>query len=296
MSGLRTAIVFLVFGVVAASADAQTLLRLKFEKGKSNAYELTQTIKVEQNALGQTIISVVKQSMQLTMTCDEVEGNGNGKIATRFDRVRMEIDAPEPVGKIKVDSDSEAPNNNPTAARIAPIAKILGQLEFVAVMTPRGETVDFKIPDETLKKLRDIPGAAQFGGGLFTEDGIKNSMVQSKVLLPQEKVSPGATWTSKVSNKISLGKLTGEMKYKYVADEGKLQKIAFDPTLTIEPNTEAQVTIKLDSQKGSGTILFDNAAGRVQELSLSEVMQLSVGNQGVNVTQKIDQTMTMKLR
>src|SRR5262249_55871755 len=160
-----------------------------------------QTIKVEQNALGQTINSVVKQTMQLKMTCDEVEANGNGKITTRLERVRMEIEAPDPVGKIAVDSNEEAPNN-PTAARLAPMVKSLTQLEFTAVLTPRGETVDFKIPAESLKKIRDIPGAAQFGGGLFTEDGIKNSMAQSKLLLPQDKVSLGATWTNKVTNKL----------------------------------------------------------------------------------------------
>jgi hypothetical protein len=284
----------LAFGVFAASADAQTTLRLRFEKGASNSYDLSQTMKVEQIALGQTIASVVKQSMRFTQTCDGVEDNGNGRITTRFERARMEVEAPEPIGKFAVDSAEPAPDN-PAAAKLAGMIMVLGKLEFAAVMTPRGETINFKIPEETLKKLRDYPGAAQIGG-IFTEEGIKNAMVQNKLLLPQEKVSPGAKWTHKIVSKLPFGRLTGEMKYLYQADEGKLQKLTFDPFLTIEPNTDTQIAIKLDSQKGAGTVLFDNAAGRIQEMSLSEALELSVGAMGMNLTQKIDQTMTMKLR
>ena len=252
-------------------------------------------MKVEQNALGQTIGSVVKQSMQFTMTCEDVLDNGNGRITTRFERARMEVEAPDPIGKFAVDSAEAAPDN-PTAARLHGMIKILGKLEFVAVMTPRAETVDFKIPEETLKLLRDMPGAAQFGGGIFTEEGIKNAMVQNKLLLPQEKVSPGARWSNKVTNKLPFGRLTGEMKFAYKGDEGNFQKLTFDPVLAIEPNADAQIAIKLDSQKGAGTVLFDNAAGRIQEMSLSETLELSVGAMGMNLTQKIDQTMTMKLK
>ena len=291
---LRPILFVVAFGVFAASADAQTTLRLRFEKGRSNSYDLSQTMKVEQIALGQSISSVVKQSMQFTQTCDGVEDNGNGRITTRFERARMEVEAPEPIGKFAVDSAGPAPDN-PTAAKLVGMIKILGKLEFSAVMTPRGETIDFKIPEATLKELRDIPGAAQIGG-IFTEEGIKNAMVQNKLLLPQEKVSPGAKWTNKTTNKLPFGRLTGEMKYLYQADEGKLQKLTFDPVLSIEPSADAQVVIKLDSQKGAGTVLFDNGAGRIQEMSLSEALELSVGTMGMNLTQKIDQTMTMKLR
>jgi hypothetical protein len=291
---LRAILFAAAFGLFAASADAQTTLRLRFEKGKSNSYDLAQTMKVEQIALGQTIASVVKQSMQFTTTCDGVEDNGNGRITTRFERARMEVEAPEPIGKFAVDSAEPAPDN-PTAAKLAPMMKVLGKLEFTAVMTPRGETIDFKIPEATLKKLRGIPGAAQIGG-IFTEEGIKNAMVQNKLLLPQDKVSPGAKWTNKITTKLPFGRLTGEMKYLYQADEGKFQKLTFDPVLAIEPSADAHIAIKLESQKGSGTVLFDNAAGRVQEMSLSEALELSVGTMGMNLTQKIDQTMTMKLR
>jgi hypothetical protein len=281
--------------IVPSIADAQTTLRLRFEKGKSTSYVVTQSTKVEQSNLGQSIVSSVKQSMQLTMTCDGVEDNGNGRITTRFERARMEVEAPDPIGKFAVDSAEPAPGN-PAAAGLAPLVKILGKLEFTSVVTPRGETVDFKIPDETLKTLREIPGAAKFGGGLFTEEGIKNSLAQSKLLLPQEKVSPKATWNKKIATKLSFGKLTGEVKYVYQGDEGRFQKIAYEPVLSIEPSDDTRVSVKLESQKGSGVILFDNVLGRVQEMSLRDSMELGIGSAGVNLTQKMDHTMTMKVK
>jgi hypothetical protein len=282
-------------GFLSPAADAQTTLRLRFEKGKTNSYVVTQTTKIEQTNLGQSIVSTVKQSMQFTMTCDGVEDNGNGRITTRFERARMEVEAPDPIGKFAVDSAEPVPDN-PTAAGLAPVVKILGSLEFATVVTPRGETVDFKIPDETLKKLRAIPGAAQFGGGLFTEEGIKTSLGQSKLLLPQEKVGPGAKWNKKIVTKLSFGKLSGEVKYVYQGDDGKFQKIGYEPVLSIEPSEDTRVSVKLESQKGSGVILFDNALGRVQEMSLHDTMELGIGNAGVNLTQKMDHTMTMKLK
>ena len=36
--------------------------------------------------------------------------------------------------------------------------------------------------EETLKKLREIPGSAPFAG-IFTEEGIKNAMVQNKLVI-----------------------------------------------------------------------------------------------------------------
>jgi hypothetical protein len=292
---LRPFLLLFVLGVVAVpAADAQTLLRLRFEKGKSNPYELNQTMKVEQNVLGQSITSVVKQMMQFTMTCDDVEGNGNGKITTRFERARMEIEAPEPVGKFVVDSTQEA-SEGAMAAKLSGMIKILGKLEFTTIMTPRSEIVDFKIPEAVLEQLKGIPGSAQFGG-IFTEEGIKLSMAYNKLLLPQDKVSPGAKWTHKIASKLPFGKLTGELKYVYAADEGKLQKLTYDPVLSIEPSAEAQVAVKLDAQKGSGTILFDNVAGRIQSMSLNQTLELSVGTPGVNLSQKIEQTMSMRLR
>jgi hypothetical protein len=290
----RLFLVPFVLAIFVAAADAQTTLRLRFEKGKSNAYELVQTMKLEQTLLDKTIPSVVKQTMLFTMTCDEVLDNGNGRITTRFERARMEIEAPDPVGKFVVDS-ADPPPEGAMAAKLADVIKILGKLEFTTVMTPRSEIVDFKISEPILKELRDIPGAAQLGD-MFTPEGIKISMVYSKLLLPQDKVRPGAKWSHKIESKLPFGKLVGELKYQYAADEGKFQKLTYDPTLSIEPNAETQVAVAVDSQKGSGTILFDNAAGRIQSMSLNQKLELSVGTSGVNLTQKIEQTMSMKLR
>ena len=67
--------------------------------------------------------------------------NGNGKITTRIERARMDIEAPDPVGKFAVDSTENAPDN-PAAAKLADMIKILGNLKFEATVTPRGETVE----------------------------------------------------------------------------------------------------------------------------------------------------------
>ena len=48
------------------------------------------------------------------------------------------------------------------------------------------------------------------------------------------------------------------------------------PDFTIDSDPGAPATTKLKSQKGMGTILFDNETGRIHELITDSTMEMSV--------------------
>jgi hypothetical protein len=288
-----------ICALTVAGADAQTTLRLKYKKGDVNAYEMTQSMKMAQNVQGMDIDTTIKQTMELETKVEDVLDNGNAKVVTKFKRVRMELEAPAPVGKVVLDSKDDQLPDNPVAKIMGGMIKTLAKVEFAATMTPRGETVDFKLPAELIQEFRNMPGGAQLGD-MFSEEGLKNMMSQSGIILPEAPVQKGATWTQKVNTKLPFGKMAAEMKYTYQGTEtvgGKtLQKITFIPDAKIDADPAAPVSVKVESQKGSGTILFDNDAGRLQETTLQQVMEMTVGVMNLNIAQKLDQTVSMKLK
>jgi hypothetical protein len=287
-----------ICALTVAGADAQTTLRLKYKKGDVNVYEMIQSMKMVQNVQGMDIDTTVKQSMELETKIEDVLGNGNAKVITKLKRVRMELEAP-PVGKVVIDSNDDQLPDNPIAKVMGGMIKTLAKVEFSATMTPRGETVDFKLPAELVQEFRNMPGGAQLGD-MFSEEGLKNMMSQSGIVLPEGPVSKGSTWTQKVNTKLPFGKMTAEMKYTFQGTEtvgGKtLQKISFIPDAKIDADPAATINVKVESQKGSGTILFDNDNGRVQETTLQQVMEMTVGVMNLNIAQKLDQNVSMKLK
>ncbi len=51
----------------------------------------------------------------------------------------------------------------------------------------------------------------------------------------------------------------------------------------------------MKNQKGDGTILFDERAGRIAEMHMVQSMTMATSVGGQDINQKIKQTVTMKL-
>ena len=294
----KFAALFMILAV-ASTAPAQTTLRYKYAKGDSNTYELTQNMKMAQNVGGNNIGTTMKQTMVMTTTVQEILPNGNAKVETKFDHVRMEMDMPG-LGNVVLDSKDENPGaGNPIGAVMGGMIKTLAKVQFVATMTPLGETVDFKMPKELIDEFKAMPGGAQMGD-MFSEQGIKNMMGASGLVLPKNPINKGEGWNQKVSTKMPMGKMDADMKYTFQGSDtsaGKsLEKFGFVPNVKIAADENAAVNIQLDSQKGEGTVLFDNAAGRVVEFNLNQVMEMTITVQNMNITSTIDQKTSMKLK
>jgi len=280
----------------AAAASAQTTLRYKFKEGETLKYALEQKMKMTMNVAGNNIDMNMNQTSDLSWNIQSVDGKGSAKIAIKFGRNKMSMDSP--MGKIEVDSDNVQEPDDPIGQALYKVIKGLSGLEISGTMSPTGELSDIKLPDKAVKELQNIPGGDAFGD-MFSPDGLKRMMSQSGLVMPKDAVEKGAKWKSKNETKLPFGKMVAEIDYTYdgpVEKDGRsLEKIGVKPKATIEPSPNAPISLKLKSHEGSGSAFFDNSAGRLLEVTNVQNLEMEIELMGMAISQKMVQTMTMKL-
>src|SRR5262249_54922662 len=136
-------------------------------------------------------------------------------------------------------------------------------------------------------------------GDMLSEDGLKQMMGQSGLRLPKEAITKGKTWDQQLERKSSLGKMKGDTVNTYEGpgkNDGKeIERDAMKTKLTIETHTNSPAKITVKSQDAKGSAYFDNAAGRLVASNMTQNMEMAVSVAGQDVTQKLKQTVTMKL-
>ena len=282
--------------LTAAAATAQTTLRYKFKEGDTLKYALEQKMKMTMNVMGNNVDMTMDQFSELAWHIQKVDSKGSAKIAIKFGRNKMTMDGP--TGKVEVDSNNAQEPDDPIGQALYKVIKGLSGLEVTGSISPTGEFTDITLPEKAVKELQNIPGGDMFGE-MLSPEGLKRMMSQSGLVMPKDAVSKGAKWKSKNEMKLPFGKMIAEVDYTYdgpVEKDGRsLEKIAVKPKASIEPTPSAPFSLKLKSHDGGGTALFDNSAGRLLEVSNTQNMEMEIEIMGMTISQKMVQTMTMKL-
>ena len=286
-----------VFAITDLRADAQTKLRYQFKAGEKLPYELEQKMKMAMNVGGQNIEMNMTQNVDLIWDVKSVDKDGKASMVQRFDRIRFVMEGP--MGKIEFDSKDEKESDDPAAKLITPVFKAMAGAEFTLDMDRRGVLSNVKTPEklvEALKGAAAVPGL----GNMFSEEGVKHLVTQSGLVLPEEGVTKGKSWEQKVEMKSPVGKMKTDntLTYQGPATRGdrKLEEVSIKPVLTIEADDAAPIALKVKDQDSKGTALFDNAAGRLVETNMKQTMQMEISAGGMTIDQKIEQTVSMKLK
>jgi hypothetical protein len=279
-------------------AHAQTTLRYKFKSGEKLQYGLSQDMKMAMNIGGMDIEIKLKQVMDMDWDVQKVDEQGNAKVRLTISHVRVKLDSPTGNAEFDSKKNTEEPED-PIGKVVAQLAKGLASMEMTFTMAPDGEMKDIKIPEEALKKLKDIPGADKLGGDMLTPEGL-GKMAGGGLVLPKEPVSKGKSWKQNITLKMPFGKMAGDMKYTYEGpaekDGKQLEKIAVKPNLKIEVDPGMGVQLKIKSQKDKGYAYFDNQAGRLVEVSNEGTMEMEVEAGGMTFTQNITQSTILRLK
>ncbi|HXG11014.1 MAG TPA: DUF6263 family protein [Gemmataceae bacterium] len=280
-----------------APAPAQTTLRYKFKEGEKLHYVLEQKMTMKMKVQDQDLTMEMVQTFDQSWNITSVDKDGNATMTQKFDRVRFKMD--NPLGKIDYDSkDGKLPEGQ-LGELLGPLFKALTGLEVGLTMDPRGEVKNLKIPENFLKTLKNMPGAAAFQG-MFSEEGLKQMMSQGGLILPKQPVNKDDTWETKTTVKLPFGKVNTIIVYKYegptTRDGKKLEQIGVKLQTKLEDDPKTAVSMKLKEDDSKGTSYFDNAAGRLVETRLVSSMAMEVTAGGQTLTQKIEQTVTLKLQ
>jgi len=294
--GCKVCLALLAALVVAGSAPAQTTLRYKFKEGEKLDYVMDQDQKMTMSVGGQDIEMKVNMTMDMQWETKKVDADGNAQVRVSFTRAKMSMTGP--MGKVEVDSKDTNEPDDPAGQIFAQVVKAIGAMDMSFTMDARGEMKDLKVSDAGLKKLQNLPGVDKLGD-MLSPDSFK-SMMGGNMVLPQDAVAKGKSWSQKTDQKTPFGKVTGTTKYTYEGEVDKngkkLEKIALKPDVKIEADPNAPVQIKVKGGSGKGHSLFDNQAGRIAETVNETTMQMEVEAAGMTISMDVVQNTTVRLR
>jgi hypothetical protein len=234
-------------------------------------------------------------SMDMSWNILAVNRDGSAQMQFKVTNAKMSMDGP--TGLVEVDSKQKNDPDDAIGKVFSKVIKATATMEMTGTMQTTGEMKDIKVSEETLKAMKNLPGADKLGD-MLSPDSFK-SMV-SNLVFPTDAVAKGKTWTNKNETKTPIGKTITENTYTYEGAVQKesttLEKISIKPNMKIEPNPKSEIKVEIKEAKGSGQILFDNKTGRMIESTTNSIMQMQLAAQGLNFGQTIDQTVTIKLK
>jgi hypothetical protein len=266
-------------------------LRWKFEPGQKLNYSMVQemTISSVGGPFGNQNVTM-NQEMDMIWHVVRMTDDGNAIVSQKFDRMKMKMTLPPPVGVLEYDSKSEAAPTG-VAAMFTPMYQALAKAEFELTMTPRGEIKDVKVPDDVIAALKNSPGGMAMGD-MATPEGFKKMISQGALVLPENAPKPGDEWSTKVEvNNPMGGKQIIETTYRYegTKDVDGVTLAVFEPTLKM--SFEGNPQMKVTAQESSGEILFNVEAGRLHSSTLDQAVTMDQGG----VQAKIDQSIKVKV-
>jgi len=280
---------------LVATAGADTTLRWKFQKGETLNYTMVQKTLIKVSANGQNIENTINQTIDTTWEVKDAKPDGTAEVVQSFDRIRMTMDSPGM--KVEYDSKDGKLPEGPIGQLLGPLLKALAGAQITLKMNGRGEVTDVKIPEQVLAAM---PGGAA-GGGMFTEDGLKKTIMQSTLTLPQEAVSRGKNWHQKSEIQTPGAGMTMviDNAYTYQGTDtqagGKVDRIDVAVNTDIKNAEGSPYQFKVKSQESKGTCLFDNEKGRLDESTVSQKLELVVTVMGKEILQSQETTSSMKL-
>jgi len=288
----------LAMGGYGRDGRAQEILRWKLKAGDVLRYTIEQ--KMVMSVKGSTVRERKQtrtQTIHYSWNVKEVANDGSAEILQRIDRVSMRVEAP-PYMPFEFDSTKpEAEVAEPFEAEARQLKANIGA-EFSFKMKPSGEIADIKISEATLKKLRDALPAEEAGQGGFSEQVLKDMLMQSSPPpFPQIAVEPGKSWSSKPA-KVSLpqGSLVMDKVFTFQgADpkDPKLMLIGMEGRVTLEPGEN--VSAKIRAQEGKGSLAFDAEAGRIVSSRSTQRTEMVMSSMGQEIDQTTETTSTMTL-
>jgi hypothetical protein len=285
--------------VVACAVVAAPLpppaLTYRFPEGEALKYEIGLKVAMTFNVVGFEFKADINQTLDTTWKGLAPE-KGMARISQVVDRLRLTVDAPPPVGKGEYDSKDGKLPPGPVFEKMEPLLKAMVGDPIILGVTPAGKAKVLRRPEamEKAKKALEDENAAS---GVKTE-GLARLMAQGGLVLPNYIAGKGKDWEHTTVSTVPGGKVTTRTVYEHAGTEErggkKLDVIRITPHVTFEPEGD-KGGLKLKSSETSGKAYFDRAAGRLVETTVITKLDLEMDIKGVPVTQKIEQTMTMRL-
>ena len=289
-----TLLVCFLVGAVAGPVQAQTTLRYQYKEGETIPYTVDQNMKMSMNIAGKDLDITMDMGMEILWKVKKVHEDGKAEMGFKFTSAKVTMDTP--MGKVAVSSNDDNEPDDQIGQIMYKMVKGLAKIEMTGLQSPTGELTDVKIPDKALAELKKLAAAGGPAGNIFTADSLK-SMVggSSGLVLSKDPVSKGKSWSHKTSTKTEIGDTNVNMKYTYEGSKDELATISLKPSMEIKPKEDSPIAMKIKSAEGKGKALFDNKAGQLREITMTQVIDMEAEVMGMAFSQKMTIDTKMKL-
>jgi hypothetical protein len=278
-------------------AHAQQVLQWKLKAGDVLSYKTEHQTRMTAKSMGRQHKQTRSQVIYYHWTVASVSNEGIAEINHKIDRLTLHMDAPP---FVPFDFDSKSPPAEVPEVFEAEARQMKATIgaEFNFQMKPSGEISNVRIPETTLKALRDALPAEKDSQSLFSEQGLKDTLLQSTPpTFPEGPVEPGKNWSSKPTKQVMPGwTMVTDRVYTFQGADSnspKLMVIGMDTRVSLEP-TET-LTVKIRSQEGKGDLTFDTESGRVLSTHGTQKMDMSITANGQTVEQVTESNAAMNL-
>jgi hypothetical protein len=290
-------------------AGAETL-RWKLKPGDVLRYSIDEKTVSTFKVMGREFKSKRSQTINQSWNVKSVSANGDAEVTLRYDRVRMHIEQP-PYMPFDFDSSAADVDAPEPFGSLGKQIKAMGGAEITFRLKPSGAVEDVRIPEQTLKTLREGLGGGSAVQGTFSEQGLKEQVVQSSPPpLPDGSVEPGKSWAPKPL-RVPFPPLGTAVVSKVFTFEGSdpktptLMRIALETKVALEPGENpagpeagaGAPPATITGQEGRGTFTFDADAGRItnsQSVQKLDVRAVGPGEQKIDQTMESTTTLTLQ--
>jgi hypothetical protein len=296
-SSAAMALAVWLLGGSASHARAETL-RWKLNSGEVLRYTIESKQVENFQVMGRNKKSTRSNTTNLIWTVKNVSANGDAEIVLRFERLRMRVEQP-PFVPLEFDSGPNKLEIPDEFEAIERQIKALAGAELAFKLRPNGEVDDLKIPEKTLKSLREGVPQDAAGQGTNSEQALKDILLQSSPpVFPLESLEPGKSWAAKLSKMAipGLGTLKLDKVFTFQGPDSKTPRLlllTIDAKASLEP--AENVTAKIRAQEGTGSLTFDAEAGRIVNSRNKQKMEMIITDRGQDIIQSSDTTSTMTL-
>jgi hypothetical protein len=283
---------------LARDVRAQEILRWKLKTGDVLKYSLEQKQVMIVKQSGRERKQTSDHTVDYRWSVSEVSANGDADVTLQIDHVIMKVSMP-PFLPFEYDSRSpKAEVPEVFESNLQMIKASIGS-EISFKMKSTGEIAEVKIPEPTLKKLRDALPKDAGPDAALSEQALKDILIQSSPPpFPQQPLEVGKNWAGKPSRLSSpgLGTLVTDRVFTFQGPDPKnprLMLIGSESRVSLEP--AENVAAKIRSQESKGSLTFDAEAGHLVGNRLTQKMELTMSVMGQEVQQTSDTTSVMTL-
>ncbi|MEL7498816.1 MAG: DUF6263 family protein [Planctomycetota bacterium] len=284
----------------SGQATDTSKLRWKLNQGESYTLNLSQktTAKTEIDSRSNRVNSDVK--IQFQWDIDNVDDDGVATIKQSIASIAVSVSDPEvPAQAVAFDTDSDQKPSRNSRDLLKQVKPLIG-LEFVVSLSNRGELLNVELPEETEKRINELPNALRLKA-LFNQQGLTELLRSSTLVFPESLTEK--KWQTDDLQSTPFGKLNRTVNYTLDDTSDSAWSIQSNISVSSETQTDEEIIAsktgdkgaKLIAFNGSGTLKFDPVSGRVVSSNSTSTAKTSAEYREKTIVTNVTSVVEMQL-